>query len=408
MRAAIEVFHTFLRLGLTSFGGPVAHLAYFREAFVSRRQWLSDEHYTSIVAIAQLLPGPASSQVGMALGHLRAGWPGLIAAWIGFTLPSAVLMVLFAVSYAALVESLGGGWLVGMKAAVVGIVLHALVGMARSILNSALAAALAIGTALVTLVENGPLSQLLLIAASAAIAAFVQRRYAATSTRAAAASTGEAAQVRGATSPRIGVPASTLVVLLAFAALLVLLPLAAASSGSRLVALADGLYRSGALVFGGGHVVLPLLQTEIVDTGLVDQQSFIAGYAAAQAVPGPLFSFSAYVGAMADVNMNRYIVAAIAVTALFLPSLLLMGAVAPISRDIAANPRLRPWIAGASASVVGLLAAALWDPIALQGIRGPATFALAAATYVALRYSPTPPWLIVLGAAVLGHFAFAG
>jgi chromate transporter len=275
-----EVFRAFLGLGLTSFGGPVAHLGYFREAFVVRRKWITDQAYADLVALCQFLPGPASSQVGMAIGLQRAGYGGLLAAWTAFTLPSAILMVGFAYGVSALGAEGGGGWIQGLKAAAVAVVAHAVLGMARSLTPDRERATVAvIGMILAVLVPTAA-GQLLVIAAGAAIGLAWLRP----------------ASTEQAEHDAIGVPLGRwmgALFLAVFAALLVLLPLISAASGDATLAMIDGFYRAGSLVFGGGHVVLPLLQAEVVETGLVDQQAFLAGYGAAQAVPGPHFTFAA-------------------------------------------------------------------------------------------------------------------
>ena len=282
MAAVIETFLVFLRLGLTSFGGPVAHLAYFREAFVVRRQWLDEARFAEIVALSQFLPGPASSQAGMAIGMLRAGWPGLIAAWTAFTLPSALLLFGFAWLVQQDLAGTGGGWLTGIKAAVAAVVAHALIGMARSLLQLRVHWLIAATAALLMLLLGGVPAQLGVIGGSALIGLLLLRE-----PTAATAPTAWQAPRR---------TRAAVACLLAFALLLAGLPAAAQLLDVPALAIVDRFYRAGALVFGGGHVVLPLLHGEVVSTGWVSDDDFLAGYAAAQAVPGPLFAFSAYLG----------------------------------------------------------------------------------------------------------------
>ncbi|MFD2759091.1 chromate efflux transporter [Gulosibacter faecalis] len=383
-----EVFTAFLRLGLTSFGGPVAHLAYFRETFVVRRRWLGDRAYADLVALCQFLPGPASSKVGMAIGLQRAGVLGLIAGWLAFTLPSAVLLVAFAFGVTALGDVSGAGWLQGFKAAAVAVVAQAVIGMARTLTPDATRATIAAGGMLVVLLLPGPLTQVGVIVA-AAIAGLIVLR--ATPTPA-----GDEAPFHVRVPRWVGVACFA-----AYGLLLAVLPLLAAT-GDSTAGLIDAMYRSGALVFGGGHVVLPMLEAETVQTGLVGADEFLAGYGAAQAVPGPLFTFSAYLGMLAQTPPNWLLGAAIALIAIFVPGTLLLVGALPFWSRLRDAPRVRRALMGVNAGVVGLLAAALYDPVIVEGITSTPTFLVAALAWFALRVWKTPPWAVVVAAGLVG------
>lgn len=383
-----EVFRAFLRLGLTSFGGPIAHLGYFRNELVLRRGWVDDRRYAEIVALAQFLPGPASSQVGFALGLVRAGPVGALMAWLAFTLPSAILMVAFAFGAALLDNPVGDGMLEGLKIVAVAIVAQAVWGMAQTLTPDARRASIAAVAVVIAVLAAGSLGQVAAIALGALAGLWLCR------------DTGDADAAGD-----LGVPVSRrtgAVVLGVFAALLVALPLAAAATGSRLLDLADGFYRAGALVFGGGHVVLPLLQAETVTAGWVTPEQFLAGYGAAQAVPGPLFTFAAYLGALAAPGAAGMLTAAVALVAVFLPGLLLMVGVLPFWQAVRARPAARALVRGANAAVVGVLAAALYDPVFVTAITGPASFALAVVCFVLLVAWRLPAWAVVLTGAVGG------
>lgn len=378
----------FGRLGVTSFGGPIAHLGYFREAFVERRRWLTDEAYADLVALCQVLPGPASSQVGMAIGLRRAGGLGLLAAWLGFTAPSGVLMVAFALGADSLVAALGTGWLVGLKAAAVAVVAHAVLGMARTLTPDARRATIAVGALVAVLLLPGPLTQLAVILGGAAAGLAWVRSEPVTSD-------GVPSVVR---VPRV----VALGCLATFGVLLLTLPLLAAVSDSGAVGTVDRFYRAGALVFGGGHVVLPLLHADLVLPGLVSDDVFLAGYGAAQAVPGPLFTFAGYLGAASTGVPTGVAGGALALVAIFLPAALLVVGCLPFWELLRTRPRARSALAGVNAAVVGILAAALYTPVFTDGVVGPATLALAAVAFVALSSWRAPAWAVVLGAAVLG------
>ena len=379
-----EVFRAFLRLGLTSFGGPIAHLGYFRNELVLRRGWVDDRRYAEIVALAQFLPGPASSQVGFALGLMRAGPLGAIMAWLAFTLPSAILMVAFAYGAALLDNHVGEGVLAGLKIVAVAIVAQAVWGMAQTLTPDARRASIAAVAVVIAVLTAGPLGQVAAIALGALAGLWLCR------------DTGhdDAGDLGVPVSRRAGAIALGM-----FAALLVALPLSAAATGSRLVDLADGFYRAGALVFGGGHVVLPLLQAETVTAGWVTPEQFLAGYGAAQAVPGPLFTFAAYLGALAAPGAAGLLTAAVALVAVFVPGLLLMVGVLPFWQAVRTGPAARALVRGANAAVVGVLAAALYDPVFVTAITGPASFALAVVCFVLLVAWRVPAWAVVLAGA---------
>lgn len=384
---ARQVFAVFLRLGLTSFGGPVAHLGFFHEAFVVRRRWLTERAYADVVALCQLLPGPASSQVGMTIGLQRAGFPGMLAAWLAFTLPSAVLLVAFAFAAPA-IAGLGGGWLQGLKAAAVAVVAQAVLSMARTLAPDAKRATLAAGGAVAALLLPSPALQVAVIAATGLVGLLWLRD-------APAGAEEEGPDLR----LRVPRPVAA-VCLVAWVGLLLGLPLLAATGGA--VQLLGVFFQAGALVFGGGHVVLPLLESQVVPTGLVGHDAFLAGYGAAQAVPGPLFTFAAYLGASSTGTPSGVPGAAIALVGIFLPGALLLVGAVPFWAAVRRARRARRVIAGVDAGVVGLLAAALYDPVFTAGVTSPVALAVVIAAFVALTRWSAPPWAVVLAAAVLG------
>ncbi|MEH0147040.1 chromate efflux transporter [Corynebacterium sp. Q4381] len=390
----LEVLAIFTRLGLTSFGGPTAHLGYFRDEFVDKRQWMTDEEYADLVALCQFMPGPASSQVGMAIGYKRAGYAGMLAAWVGFTLPSVILMVAFALGVAQLGDVSGAGWLAGLKAAAVAVVAQAVIGMSGSIVTDGKRAAIALAAFIAVLLVVSPFTQVAVIALGmvAGAALFGSARTPARTP----ASTPSAVPTR---TRAVGAAA-----LAAFAGLLVVLPAAAAAAQSTAAEMFSSFYRAGALVFGGGHVVLPLLEQATVPAGLVDHDTFLAGYGAAQAVPGPLFTFAAFLGASAS-GVAWWWGAIVATVAIFLPAALLVVGVMPFWEQLREHPLAASALSGANAAVVGILAAALYDPVFTAGITGPGTLAVAAAAFVALRKWKTPPWAVVVAAAAAGAVA---
>ncbi|WP_404381606.1 chromate efflux transporter [Caenispirillum salinarum] len=377
-----EVFTAFLKLGLTAFGGPVAHLGYFREEFVTRRRWLDDAAYADLVALCQFLPGPASSQVGLALGLLRAGPAGALAAWLAFTLPSAIVMVLTALGVAAMAGEAGLTLdaLSGLKAAAVAVVALALWGMAKTLTPDARRASVAVAAAALVAAWESPLAQIAAIVAGGAAGLALVKP-----------------EVR-ADAVHLPVPVSrrwAVAALAAFVGLLVGLPLVAEGP---LAEMFDAMYRSGALVFGGGHVVLPLLQAEVVEPGWVGAESFMAGYGAAQAVPGPLFTFAAYLGTAAAGIVGGLV----ALAGIFLPAWLLVLGALPFWARLRSSRRARQVLAGVNAAVVGLLAAAFYDPVFTAGVRGPLDFAVALLALLLLAAWKVPPWAVVLVCGALG------
>jgi chromate transporter len=388
--ALLEVFLTFLRLGLTSFGGPVAHLAYFRAELVERRRWLGDARYSELLALCQFLPGPASSQLGMALGMTRAGLWGALAAWLGFTLPSAAALLLFAQTLSAHPTLAAAGWVHGLKVVAVAVVAQAVWAMARSLCQDRPRAALAMLAALLTLLAPTAAAQLVALLLCALLGlGWLQ------DTGAGARASGEG---DGTEAPAIAVSRSlAIVALVVFFALLLVLPLWAAASGSPALSAMSGVYRAGALVFGGGHVVLPLLEASVVPAGLVSQGDFLAGYGAAQAVPGPLFSFAAYLGALLPGAMHGA-AGALLLCAIFLPgSLLLLGAL-PFWEVLRQRQGMRRAMAGVNAGVVGLLLSALYDPVWTGAIHSRADAALALAAWALLSLARlSPVWVNTKG-----------
>lgn len=380
---SLEVLLVALKLGLTSFGGPVAHLGYFRDEYVARRKWLTDGAYADLVALCQFLPGPASSQVGMAVGMTRAGFAGGVAAWLGFTLPSAALLIAFGYGVAAVDGLADGGWLRGLKAVAVAVVAFAVYGMARNLTPDRTRASVAIATAIAMLFWRTPLTQVLVIAAAGVAGVLLLKE----ATPAAAA------------APRTtagGGALSTAVGLAGFVLLLAGLPVARQVVDSEWLRVFDGFYRAGALVFGGGHVVLPLLEAEVVPLGWVTGDQFIAGYGMAQAVPGPLFTFAAYLGTVMAGPPSGWGGGLFALAAVFLPSFLLLIGVLPLWQRLRTNHRFRAALAGINGAVVGLLLAALYDPVWVSAIVGPADLALALAAFAMLAWWKVPPWLVVL------------
>ena len=382
--SAWRVFLIFLRLGLTSFGGPVAHLGYFREEFVARRGWLTEDAYADLVALCQFLPGPASSQVGLALGLRQAGWGGALAAWLGFTLPSALVMALLGLGLVAGQGLVPAGVLHGLKVAAVAVVAQAVWGMARSLCRGPARLLLMVLACALALLWPGVVGQVgaMLVAALAGLGL----RGRAGAMPAPPSQGGLAAGVR---------PHTGALLLAAFAALLVLLPLAARAWPQGWLVLADAFYRAGALVVGGGHVVLPLLQAEVVATGWVAADDFLAGYGLAQAVPGPLFTFAAFLGAAAGHGAGGWLGAAVCLVAIFVPAFLLVAGALPFWDRLRHNARARAALAGVNAAVVGLLLAALYHPVWTSAIHAPADLALALAAFAALVWARVPPWLVV-------------
>jgi chromate transporter len=390
--SAIEVFLAFLRLGLTSFGGPIAHLGYFHDDLVVRRKWLDEKAYADLVALSQFLPGPASSKVGIAIGLSRASYPGALAAWAGFTLPSAIALVLFAYGVEALGSAVGSGWLHGLKVAAVAVVAQAVLLMMRSLAPDRERATLAVAAAALVLAVPSAWGQIGAILLGGLAGVTVLRTGAPT----------DHVAMSHAVSRAAGV-----VAIGAFFAILLGLPLALAAFPSHSLQLFEAFYRAGSLVFGGGHVVLPLLQASVVPPGWVTNDTFLAGYGAAQAVPGPLFTFSAYLGAVMGPPPNGWLGASLCLAAMFLPSFLLVIGPLPFWDDLRRQPWARSALRGVNAAVVGLLLAALYNPVWTAGITSAADFALASAAFLLLLMWKTPPWLVVVLSAIGGELIAA-
>jgi chromate transporter len=387
----LEVFRVFLKLGLTSFGGPVAHLGYFRNAFVVERGWLDERAFGDLLALCQFLPGPASSQVGFAIGLMRAGYLGALAAWAGFTLPSAVAMTLAAYGASALHGAMGEGFLHGLKLVAVAIVAQAVLGMARTLAPDRPRATIAVLALILMTFASGGVSQIVAIVAGAILGLAFCRQGAETA----------AGDADAPISRQTGV--------VFLAAFVILLALAFAPARSGAPAFLAAIYRSGALVFGGGHVVLPLLRAAVVEPGFVSNSAFLAGYGAAQAMPGPLFTFAAYLGAVAPAP-GGIPGAALALVAIFLPGMLILLSVLPFWHALRNRPGARAAMAGVNAAVVGLLGSALYDPVWTGAVRQPADFAVAAAGFAALVVWRAPPPLVVvlMTAAAGAALALAG
>ena len=384
-----EVFGVFLKLGLTSFGGPVAHLGYFRDEFVLRRRWIDEAGYADLVALCQFLPGPASSQVGFALGILRGGGLlGGLAAWSAFSLPSALILVAVALGAAILTGPVLEALLHGLKLVAVVVVAQAVWGMAKSLTPDRPRVAIALSTVAIVTFTGGSWGQIGAIVAGA-LAGFRLCR--------AGEASSPAGRLPASVTPRAGI-----VALILFGVTFLVVPVLAALTGSQALELFDAFYRSGALVFGGGHVVLPLLQGEVVPPGWVTSEAFLAGYGLTQAVPGPLFTFAAYLGAVMGPAPNGVGGAAIALVAVFLPGLLLVYGALPFWEGLRGRPPAQAAMRGANAAVVGLLGAALYSPVWTSAVLSRADFAVALAGFLMLVVWKAPPWLAVLSLAIAG------
>jgi chromate transporter len=393
----VEVLLAFFRLGCTSFGGPVAHIGYFRAEFVERRRWVSENGFADLVALCQFMPGPASSQLGMSLGLLRAGPLGMLAAWIGFTMPSAVLLLVFAYGVEALGDVSNAAWLKGLKLVAVAVVAQAVWGMARSLAPDRPRATLAVAAALVALAVPSSLGQVSAIVLGAVVGLLLLPKPTSTAT---------AEHTPLGLKLHRGVALASIAL---FFVLLLLLPPVAATIDSQALRLFDAFYRAGALVFGGGHVVLPLLQAAVVPTGWVTNDAFLAGYGAAQAVPGPLFTFAAYLGAVMIPPPNGIAGAAIALVAIFAPSFLLVVGLLPFWDTLRQKQGMQAMLRGVNAAVVGVLLAALYTPVWTTGVHTPAGFGLALSAFLALTLWAVPPWIVVVaGAAVAAGLGAIG
>ena len=382
-----EIFLVAGRLGLTSFGGPIAHIGYFREEYVVRRRWLDEGTFAELIALCQFLPGPASSQLGMAVGIKRGGLLGGFAAWLGFTLPSALALILFAYGVQELGAQESADWLHGLKIVAVAVVALALWGMGRTLTPDRTRITIAVVAAAALLLSGGIATQLVVIAGGAVLGLIVLKP--------------PEPRADGDTVSDGGTRAAV-VLLIAFLVLLAMLPLASRLTESLAVDVVDSFYRTGSLVFGGGHVVLPLIEAEVVPPGWVTSDEFLAGYGAAQAVPGPLFTFSAYLGASMDGLTPAWGGGLLALAAIFAPSFLLVPGVLPFWERLRGVAKVRQALMGVNAAVVGLLLAALYDPLWTSAIETPADFAVGAAAFVLLAFWKAPPWLVVVVTAIAG------
>ena len=378
----VELFIVSLTLGLTSFGGPTAHLGYFHEEYVRKRKWMDEKGYADLVALAQFLPGPASSQVGIGIGVARAGVVGGFVSFLGFTMPSVVALILFATLLAGSDIS-DAGWLHGLKIVAVAIVAHAVLGMAKNLTPDIKRKAIALLALVVTLLWQAAFTQVGVIIVAGLVGLWLFK----------AQDSSDASSSKFLVSKKMGVICLTL-----FFTLLGMLPLLRELTGSYWIALFDSFYRSGALVFGGGHVVLPLLEQELVPAGWIGNESFLAGYGATQAVPGPLFTFAAYLGAV----MNGWIGGLFATVAIFLPAFLLIVGALPFWDVLRNHPKIKGAVMGVNAAVIGILLSALYNPIWTSSILRAEDFALAAILFSMLTFWKMPPWIVVLVGALGG------
>ena len=391
--SVVTVFLTFLRLGLTSFGGPVAHIGYFHDEFVVRRKWLDQRAYADLVALCQFLPGPASSQVGIGIGLSRAGLPGAVAAWTAFTMPSALALILFAYGLLEFGDAVSSGALHGLKVVAVAVVAQAVWTMARTLCPDKQRASLAVLATIIVLAVPSPFVQVGMIVIGGFVGWAMLRADAPT----------DHVEL-GVHLPRY----ISITALVLFFAGLIGLPLLAAAYPSQTMALVDSFYRSGSLVFGGGHVVMPLLQSEVVPPGWVSQDAFLAGYGAVQAMPGPLFTFAAFLGAAMNVGPNGIIGGMICLVAIFASSFLLVIGVLPFWDSLRRIGAVQNALLGVNAVVVGLLLAALYDPVWTSAILSASDFGLGLAAFTLLVFWKTPPWLVVILTAAVGWLLHTG
>jgi chromate transporter len=385
MQSAWQLFVIFLKLGCTAFGGPIAHLAYFRAEFVVHRQWLTEQTYAELVALCQFLPGPASSQVGIAIGLTRGGYLGALAAWLGFTLPSALMLILLALGYDHLSSTIPNGIIIGLKIVAVAVVMQALWGMSKQFCTNRTQIGLMIFSAGLVLINQTILSQIGVLLFSATIGLLCLNQDRPEPIEPLLIHLSKMASALWAT---------------VFISLLILLPILASNSST--LTLIDSFFRTGSLVFGGGHVVLPLLQTEMVSTGHVTQDAFVAGYGLTQAMPGPLFTFAGFLGASQHSSPTGLVGALIALVAIFIPSFLLIFTALPLWGSLRNQPKMTGALLGINAGVVGLLLAALYDPVWISAIHEPIHFALLLFALASLIVWKRPPWLIVLSTASIG------
>lgn len=383
IKRLVEIFIVSTRLGLTSFGGPTAHLGYFHEEYVRRRKWLDEKRYADLVALAQFLPGPASSQVGIGIGVIRAGMIGGIVSFLGFTLPSVIVLILFAL-YLQGADVADAGWIHGLKIVAVAVVAHAIMGMATKLTPDVKRKTIALLALLGVLLWPTAFTQVGVIIISAVLGYILFKKNH-------VPDTGKSVLLSISTK-------WAAFCLMLFVALLVILPILKEWTGSYWIAMFDSFYRAGSLVFGGGHVVLPLLEQSFVPTGWLSEEAFLAGYGATQAVPGPLFTFAAYLGAV----MNGWQGGLFATFAIFLPAFLLIVGTLPFWDQLRNNAQVGGAILGVNAAVVGILIAAFYVPIWTSSIQTPLHFAIAAVLFSMLSYWKLPPWLIVLAGALGG------
>ena len=392
-QSAASVFLVFLRLGLTSFGGPVAHFGYFHDEFVVRRKWLDERAFADLLALCQFLPGPASSQLGIGIGLSRAGLPGAVAAWTAFTMPSAIALILFGYGVIGFGDTVGSGVLHGLKVVAVAVVAQAVWTMAKSLCPDAKRVTLAVLTTIAVLAVPSPLVQFGAIITGGLIGWAILREETPTD------------------HVDLGVRVSrgvAIAALILFFAALIGLPVLALTYPSQTMSLVDSFYRSGSLVFGGGHVVLPLLQSEVVPSGWVSQDAFLAGYGAAQAVPGPLFTFAAFLGTVMTVFPNGYVGGLICLLAIFASSFLLVIGALPFWDGLRRVGAVRNGLLGVNAVVVGLLLAALYNPVWTSAILSAADFGLALCAFTLLVFWKTPAWLVVILTALGGWLLHSG
>ncbi|WP_442887030.1 chromate efflux transporter [Congregicoccus parvus] len=386
-----EIFRAFLRLGCISFGGPVAHIGYLREEFVVRRRWLDEAAYADLVALCQFLPGPASSQVVFALGMMRGGLLGALTASFCFTLPSAVMMIAFAYGVTALGDLAGAGWLHGLKTAAVAVVAQAVWGMGRKLCPDRARIALALGAAIALLVVPGTVGQVAVIVLGAVVGWWTYRG-------------AVNREERGTEPGRSTGHGWAVAALIVFGVLLVGLPVVAASTEWRSWDVVDSFYRAGSLVFGGGHVILPLLRAEVVPPGWLADDAFLAGYGAAQAVPGPLFTLAGFLGAAIPMGLPMWAGGLVGLSAIFLPAWLLVGGTFPFWRRLREQAWSQAALRGANAAVVGVLLAALYDPVWREGVKGPVDVAGVIGAFLMLEVFRVPAWVVVVLAAGVGQW----
>lgn len=382
MKSLLEILRVSSRLGFTSFGGPIAHLGYFHDEYIRRRKWMDEKSYADLVALCQFLPGPASSQVGIGIGVMRAGVLGGIVSFLGFTLPSVLALIIFALILQGLDVS-NAGWIHGLKLVAVAVVAHAVIGMAQKLTPDLKRKAIALLALVITLLWQTAYSQVGVILISAIIGFLIYRHQ------------------KDESDGKVSFPVTrgfAIGCLVLFFGLLILLPILREVTSVHWIAMFDSFYRSGSLVFGGGHVVLPLLEKEFVPTGWLSEEEFLAGYGAAQAVPGPLFTFAAYLGTV----MNGWVGGLLATGAIFLPAFLLIIGTLPFWDSLRRNPKVKGALIGVNAAVVGILISAFYQPIWTSSILAPIDFAFAAILFSMLVYWKLPPWITVVTGAIGG------